>query len=892
MPTKEKNKNNHLVLGVIIVLLIFIFSIDGLGTKLLASLTGVSGDNKSPDKPLNVYYESPVINNDRQASGFEKNSTVIPLNNNGKLDALVQIDGKFYSRNELQFLSSRADKPQKFFTSRELPVGNFSLKVVYNKPTANLLYIYKNNGLEKFYVLPDQNSSETDIYLNDSGPWTVEGFWWGEGDIISYNVIQENVQISGNNDRLIFGQYLADNIITLNPIQFSGSSFKSSGVIFYKFLNRVSGNGIGVYGGFSEGRKIIVSDLSSNFSFSGSGLYSENNAVQLFLYQLKNGITANAELKNSQNDFIRKNLVNFQQKSKNGSANVYSGNCLSSYDFDGVIYPASCVYSSYVSLNNNQLQGIYVFNNSSQEILNSLYPDYPFFSFANTLGKDLDFNLFKSANYYVSSKGIKSWINSGSISSKQISLSRFFENFKIDVPPGDTIVFGNTPIFDSSRWYNYANTNVKLISSFGSALPFYLWGGYATEESESAAYFLKSNGKTILTGVTSFGKSIDLSSEKGIPAGNYEFEMKRQVLLAGIQTNVLTNSKFTILGSSAYNKNPIDENPPALTGLHLVSDGFWQNFVDPNSTNKLIFSISPMPGLIGENNSFIEMNDGFSLVKVEFKGESGDWAELPVSDLGNNTYAATINVPDSQTLSGEFYAFRISAVDLAENSFSYMFALPVGNALRDNQAPTTSIASPKSGDFISGISNVIVQAADNVGVSRVELYSDGNLLNIKTAPPYIFEFDTNSFSDKVHVLESKVYDVVGNVNSSKSVDVIIDNIPPTVAITAPKDNSVVAGTIINIWASAEDNNQIKKVEFYRVDSPGDVFLGISNIFPFKVSWDSSSVKDGDYVLYTKATDAAGHTSLSDQIKIKVDNFKPSGAASSPVKKQFFLELGF
>lgn len=895
MPTKEKNKNAKLVLGAIVVILILVFSIDGWGTKLLASLSGVAGETPFTDKPLNIYYKNQVIDDSRRVVGFEKNSTIIPLNNDDKLRSLIQVDGKFYNREELRLLPSRADKSAKFFTPGNIPVSSFSLKIVYNKPTADLLYIYKNNSPEKLYVLPDQNSSETNVYLTDSGPWTVEGFWWGEGDIIGYHVIKDNIQISENNNRLIFGQYLAGHIISFNPVQFTGNSFRSSGALFYKFLNRNSSNGIGIYGGFSANKKILVSDLSPNYNFVGSGSYNENNTLQVFLYQLKNGIASDIEIKNAQNDFVRKNLVSFDQKNKNGAINVYAGNCLANYDPDGIIYPANCVYSSYIGLINNQSQSIYIFNNNPQEISTSFYPDYPFFNFASSRGKNLDFSVFESPNYYVSAKGIRSWINSGSDSLKQVSLNKFFESYKLDAPLGDTITLGNAPIFDGSRWQNKANTNVKLISSFGAGLPFYLWGSYSSDGNESAIYSLQNNGKKFITGVILFNKQVNLTNEKVIPAGKYEFEMKKQVVIAGIPITVITNSGFTILNSSAYDKSPVDENPPALAGLHLIADGFWQNFMDPNATNKLIFSIDPVPGLIGESNSFIEMNDGILSLKIESKGESGDWKELPLSDLGNNTYVATINVPGSEVFSGEFYNLRISASDLAKNTFAYTFALPIGSALRDNQAPTTAISLPKNGDFISGIVNVAVQAADNVGISRVELYSDGNLLGIKTAPPYVFDLNTSNFPDKIYKLESRAYDVVGNVNSSKSIEVNIDNISPTVVITAPKDNSVVAGTIVNIWGTAEDNNEIKKVEFYRIDSAGDIFLGISNTFPYKISWDSSSVKDGEYVFYAKATDIAGHETSSDRIKVRVNNFRPSGggtAAPAPIKRQFFAEPSF
>ncbi|MEX0617055.1 MAG: Ig-like domain-containing protein [Candidatus Woykebacteria bacterium] len=78
----------------------------------------------------------------------------------------------------------------------------------------------------------------------------------------------------------------------------------------------------------------------------------------------------------------------------------------------------------------------------------------------------------------------------------------------------------------------------------------------------------------------------------------------------------------------------------------------------------------------------------------------------------------------------------------------------------DKENPTVLITNPINGSTVSGTINVTANASDDVGVSKVEFYVDGDLVVTDTSAPYGFGLDTKTFSNGSHTLLAKVYDTV------------------------------------------------------------------------------------------------------------------------------------
>lgn len=111
----------------------------------------------------------------------------------------------------------------------------------------------------------------------------------------------------------------------------------------------------------------------------------------------------------------------------------------------------------------------------------------------------------------------------------------------------------------------------------------------------------------------------------------------------------------------------------------------------------------------------------------------------------------------------------------------------------DTQAPSTALTAPVAGSSVAGTVNVTASASDNVGVSAVEFYLDGVLKSTDASAPYAWSWDTTGSANGSHGLQSRARDAAGNVGSSASVSVTVNN--PT-------------GTDVSGWKLVQANSSI------------------------------------------------------------------------------------
>lgn len=209
-----------------------------------------------------------------------------------------------------------------------------------------------------------------------------------------------------------------------------------------------------------------------------------------------------------------------------------------------------------------------------------------------------------------------------------------------------------------------------------------------------------------------------------------------------------------------------------------------------------------------------------------------------------------------------------------ESPYSNIVDVPEGFA------PTVSITSPANNASVSGIVTVATEALDNVGVTNVEIYVNGQLLTTETSAPYLFSWDTSGLASGVYNISAKAYDAAGNVGKSVevSVNVVNDTTPPTVSITAPFNNAVVSG-MVPVSISTGDNIGVSKVELYR----NGELLFVSNVPPYNYSWNTATISDGNYILSAKSYDTSGNIGQSSNVTVSVinDTTAPSVAITTP-----------
>ena len=191
----------------------------------------------------------------------------------------------------------------------------------------------------------------------------------------------------------------------------------------------------------------------------------------------------------------------------------------------------------------------------------------------------------------------------------------------------------------------------------------------------------------------------------------------------------------------------------------------------------------------------------------------------------------------------------------------------------DSTAPAVSIASPLPDAKVNALVPVDVNASDDVGVTRVELYANGSLVGSDTTAPYGFSVDTSSMSDGELSLEARAVDAAGNMGkASVTVSIANDTTAPSVKIINPLSGATITGPT-TVSATATDDKRVARVNLAINGKEVAISYGSS----LRYSWDpyagarnkrKRKLIAGSYTLTSTATDEAGN-SRSTSISVTV-----------------------
>ena len=188
-------------------------------------------------------------------------------------------------------------------------------------------------------------------------------------------------------------------------------------------------------------------------------------------------------------------------------------------------------------------------------------------------------------------------------------------------------------------------------------------------------------------------------------------------------------------------------------------------------------------------------------------------------------------------------------------------------AATDTTSPTTSITSPVANSTVNGKLAVGVNASDNIGITRIELFVDGTMLSTNTTTPASFVWDTTAVGNGLHTLQAKAYDAANNVGATPLTTISVSNatmtadtVAPVVTINAPANNSQIYGNV-TITATATDAGGISSIEV-RVD--GNVVATSTNSNTIVASWSSGGRKSskGAHSVTVQAIDKARNSSTT------------------------------
>jgi len=217
------------------------------------------------------------------------------------------------------------------------------------------------------------------------------------------------------------------------------------------------------------------------------------------------------------------------------------------------------------------------------------------------------------------------------------------------------------------------------------------------------------------------------------------------------------------------------------------------------------------------------------------------------------------------------HTLMAKVTDTSGNVASSSVTFTINNAtVADTTPPTTSISSPVNGATVNGTTGVAASASDNVGVSSTELYIDGLLRASATTANVSFNWDTTQETNGTHTIMSKAYDAAGNVGSSSTVTVTVNNqaaqtdtTPPVVTISVPASGSAIAG-VVPVSGSATDNVGVIKMELL-FDGKLQTTSTNSSI---SGNWNTKRLKSGTHTITINAYDTAGNKGTTTEQVIK------------------------
>lgn len=788
-----------------------------------------------------------------------------------------------------------------------------------NPPSRVSLY----NGLNNYTFAPVNPNSDT-LVIFSPGPYDASGFWLGNyAPTASYQVIRTNISTDIVSN-VSMNRNDASHTITLKAPTVDGRDIHTTGGTIFGLHYLPTGINLGVDFFFlRSGTNFKVNDIPgqvNNYSLSVQTIAGDSDsALYDYSFRFPDGVSSDQLLAPDSSGFIKKNMVGFQNQplGSDPKARISPGSphYITRYgedrfrNFDTNDY----LMSNYaeVSLPAGTSKPFYLYSNVSDDVSTMAYPVYPFYRLS--LGVDplgSDSSLFFSPAYVTNHNG--DFALSGNYEElydqnhKPLKIGSEYSVYRTDPSPANTITVGAAPLYTNSNWSNYANTNNSYLPSRDESALFQSWGGQSNEQNSIGYSDVVSNYSVVKDSQqVSSGTIMPNSGQNGrtvfklptdstglVPAGNYQFNLSRQAKVNSVSTSTSSQASFRVVDEATQKATPVDENPPALSDVHLLGDNFWQNVVDATRNNQLEFQVSPVPGLLSPMSEYNWMNppaynkmaDGLTSVSLEQSVDDINFVPLTLNPSGDGYFNASI----ANNSSASLYTFRIKAQDLAGNISTDTFRIPAGNAVTvtgvDNVRPQASITSPANNQVVSGITPVNVTASDNNAVSRVELYADNTIVGTKMAAPYSFNLDTTKYNISTK-LYAKAYDTAGNFISSSPVQVYtIDITAPTVTVTKPTSGQAFSGGLISVSVTANDNVGVTHVDLYGDSS----LIGTSSTAPYNFYWNTSGYSLGSHALTAKAYDAAGNVSTTAVTVTLKDYTAPVISFTSPVSGQSVL----
>ena len=261
--------------------------------------------------------------------------------------------------------------------------------------------------------------------------------------------------------------------------------------------------------------------------------------------------------------------------------------------------------------------------------------------------------------------------------------------------------------------------------------------------------------------VTDNGQPIDLT---GAPDGTYILRGIVDPQHALTESDPTNNVTDTVLNISGHNVTVVSQTYPGTTPptVSMTSPANGANVSGTVQLQASAAAASPA-----------------TVTQVQFLLDGQPLGSPDTTSPYTYNWTVGSTTPGSHTLSAQVTDSTGDVTTATAITVNVVASNPCTGG-NDTTPPTVGITNPTNGETVSGTTPVAGTAMDNCSVSSVQFFLDGKALGSPVInSPYAYSWDTTSVANGTHTLSAQAIDPSGNVGTSSTVTVTVQNPPPS-----------------------------------------------------------------------------------------------------------------
>ncbi len=182
-----------------------------------------------------------------------------------------------------------------------------------------------------------------------------------------------------------------------------------------------------------------------------------------------------------------------------------------------------------------------------------------------------------------------------------------------------------------------------------------------------------------------------------------------------------------------------------------------------------------------------------------------------------------------------------------------------------------SVMHPSEGDYVKG--NITITGTASSLITEIEVKIDGGpWQSANCTLNWSYGWNTTFYADGLNTIYARAYN--GSYYIERSVNVIIDNTDPTVAITSPLNGTYISEKNVTVnWTGSDDTSS---VAYYKAQIDGGTWTNVG----FATNQTYVSLSEGAHIVKVNVTDSVGHKNMS-RVLFTIDTIPPTVTITAP-----------